>query len=503
MAAPVQQAGIRTSQPIAVNRHSQHYQQQQHHRQQQHQPHHQQPQQQQPCAQYQPPHYQHHSSVAHNVDDDSTFDAADLRSLAMLSLVDDDDESDSALPSRSLIASQHAALLEQQQQQQRRHYQHHQQRQSGASDTVEPLSPPMTALHALHSQLLGHSLLPPLPTSTDDSVNKAVLDDEKQRVSPSPSRRLSAVSPWTSGGTTAASSLSAKSAVSIPFSASFHPSPSLRGVSPSSTRTTSPLPAGASLQLLPSSSSPPRTVWAERAASFSAVGLPSSVVSTSRSSSFAATNSPFLSHSPFSSSPFSPFTVSALPSTPFELPRAALPPTSPALSSASSRSSASSATPPQQKQPHSAAAGGQHNPAAVHSGGSAGQQSSSIELQLLDEAEEDTSQQREQQREQRQQQQQQYYQPQPQSQPQPQRLFPSSVSVAGSSPTGAAKYFSALQQHDVQPYSHRPLTASASSPSSPWLSASSLHIIDDSSAATGPSSLSSLTSPHHRPLPLR
>ena len=341
--------------------------------------------------------------------------------------MDDDDESDSALPSRSLIASQHA--LHEQQQQRLRHQLSSQQRRMGGGDTGETLSPPMTALHALHSQLLGSALMS--ASTADDNAGKVVLDDEKQRASPTPSRRLSAVSQWMSAPQ---SSLSPQSAVSAPhLSSSVHASPSLRGASPSSTRTTPPILTTATFSSSTAASSSHAPHWSDRSASFSAIGQPSSVVSTSRSSSFAATNSPFLSHSPFSSSPFSPFTASALPSTPFELPRAALPPNSPALSSASSRSSSSSITPTHP--PHSSQYTTQHNGSRPHLG--------SIDLQLLNEAEE-----------------------------------------------GA--YHNERQHRPLQPSMSAQTAQSTAASTSPWLSPS-LHIIDD---APPPSSRVTSSPPH-------
>ena len=374
----------------------------------------------------QPAQYQYHTSQRHSIpvdDDESAFDAVDLGSVDVLSLnslMDDDDENDNALPSRSLIASQHASMQQQQQLLQSQRYQLQARRMGGSEGSVEHLSPPMTALHALHSQSIGHPLRS--AGTADDDAGKEGHDDEKQSGSHSPSRRTSAVSPWTSVATSTLAVLSPASQAS----------PMLRGVSPSSLRTTSPLQAPATFSSMSASSQSAYGLhWSDRSASFSGVGQPSSVVSTSRSSSFAATNSPFLSHSPFSSSPFSPFTASALPSTPFELPRAALPPSSPALSSASSGSSASSTT--QAQHPHAHYAG-YHSGAGSGSGSGPRQHRGSVDMQLQDEAEDDLAQ---------------------------------------------------HDQHDQHQQQHRHSTAAAAATtSSPWLSSSSLHIIDDSAAAS-------------------
>ena len=365
----------------------------------------------------------------------SALDAAELHSLALLSVrgaMEDEDEDDGALPSRSLVASQHA-LREQQQRFQQQSVAR--QQLASGSDHAEPRSPPLTALHALHSQSRGRPLsLRSVAVSPmqDDNASKlsganSLYDDEKQSGSTPPPQRGS-VSPWMSS--------SMHSAI---------PSVPVLGASvASSTRAVSPKPT--SSLFFPASATSANTLqWSDRAASFSASAYPSSVVSTSRSSSFAAANSPLMYHSPFSASPFSPFAASALPSTPFELPRAALPPPgSPALSTASSRSSNSSAN-----------TAAQHTP---HTPGSAGRQQA-VDAQLLDEAQVELT---------------------GESEHDEQRSYLTLAAVSGGSAGHAGG--EAAASPDGRSYS---------SPSSPWLH-SSLHIIDD--AHTQPRTFSH--SPH-------
>ncbi len=300
--------------------------------------------------------------------------------LSVSRLMDDDDEndeSDSGLPSRSLVSSQHA-LHEQQQKLHCRRRQH-----TTGSHGVECESPPMTALHALHSQLQVQSLAASdyndrsVASKTDQYDDEKVSSREQHTSPPSvASHHLRAVSSWTDD------TPSPSSATGAPYSTESSASPSRQGLIPAEKSPVSPTTA-ASVAFHPS--------WSDRSASFSAAESSTGHLLSSRSSSFATGSSPFLSNSPFSTSPFLPFTPSPLPSTPFELPRPALPPSSPALSNASTHSSASASS-------AAASTPWEHAPSALqHLSGSYGVAGGSgnrmhrvsMDLQLLDEAEEE------------------------------------------------------------------------------------------------------------------